>query len=86
MATSAFSWDHLLGKIFPAFYSVVSAFITQACFLYAANAGSCFHILFVSLCLFIGVMSPLILRDIKEKLLLLPVLFFVVFCCFCCCY
>jgi hypothetical protein len=31
----------------------------------------------VSLCLFIGELSPLILRDIKEKRLLLPVIFVV---------
>jgi hypothetical protein len=30
------------------------------------NAGSCLQIHFVSLCLFIGELSPLILRDIKE--------------------
>ena len=31
----------------------------------------------VSLCLFIGELSPFILRDIKEKSLLLPVIFVV---------
>jgi hypothetical protein len=32
------SWDHLLGKNFPAFYSeVVSVFITEVHFLYAAK-------------------------------------------------
>jgi hypothetical protein len=30
------------------------------------NAGSCLHIQSVSLCLFIGELSPLMLRDIKE--------------------
>ena len=41
------------------------------------NAGSCVYIQSVSLCLFIGELSPLILRDIKEKSLLLPVIFVV---------
>jgi hypothetical protein len=31
------------------------------------NTGSCLHNQSVSLCLFIGELSPLILRDIKEK-------------------
>jgi hypothetical protein len=38
------------------------------------NVGSCLSNQFVSLCLFIGDLSPLILRDIKEKSLLLPVI------------
>ena len=41
------------------------------------NAGSCLHIQSVSLRLFIGELNPLILRDIKEKWLLLPVIFVV---------
>ena len=41
------------------------------------NVGSCLSNQFVSLCLFIGDLSPLILRDIKEKPLLLPVIFVV---------
>jgi hypothetical protein len=35
------------------------------------HAGSCLHIQSVSLCLFIGVLSPLMLRDIKDICLLL---------------
>jgi hypothetical protein len=31
------------------------------------NVGSCLHIQSDSLCLFIGELSPFILRDIKEK-------------------
>jgi hypothetical protein len=41
------------------------------------NAVSCLGIQYVSVCLFIGELSPLMLRDIKEKLLLLPVIFVV---------
>ena len=39
------------------------------------NVGSWLCSQSVSLCVFIGVLSPLILRDIKEKSLLLPVIF-----------
>jgi hypothetical protein len=50
---------------FPSFYSeVVSVFVTEVCF---QNAGSCLRIHSFSLCLFIGELSPLMLRDIKEK-------------------
>ena len=38
------------------------------------NVGSCLHNQSVILCLFIGESSPLILRDIKEKPLLFPVI------------
>ena len=41
------------------------------------NGGFCLCSQSVSLCLFIGEFSPLILSDIKEKLLLLPVIFVV---------
>jgi hypothetical protein len=41
------------------------------------NVGSCLCSQSDSLCLFIGDFSPLILRDIKEKLLLLPIIFIV---------
>ena len=41
------------------------------------NVGSFLCIPSVSLCLFIGELSPLILRDIKEKSLLLPFIFVV---------
>jgi hypothetical protein len=39
------------------------------------NAGSYICIQSVSLCLFIGELSPLMLRDVKEKSLLLLVIF-----------
>jgi hypothetical protein len=39
------------------------------------NVGSCLPNQSVSLCLFIGELSPLILRYIKEKSLLLPDIF-----------
>ena len=39
------------------------------------NVGSCLCIQSVSLCLFIGKLSPLILRGIKDRGLLLPVVF-----------
>jgi hypothetical protein len=42
------------------------------------NAGSCLLTQSVSLRLFIGELSPLILRDIKERLLLVPVMFVLV--------
>ena len=41
------------------------------------NAGSCLCILSVSLYLFIRGLNPLIVTDIKEKILLLPVIFVV---------
>ena len=68
---------HLLVKCFPIFhFEVVSVFVTEVCFLYAAKCWVLFTYP-VSLCLFIGVLSPLILRDIKEKWLLLPAIFVV---------
>jgi hypothetical protein len=52
----------------PTFYSeVVSVFVTEVHFLYAANVCSCLCIQSVSLCLFIGELGSLILRDVKEK-------------------
>jgi hypothetical protein len=39
------------------------------------NVGSCLHIQSVSLCLFIGDFSPLMLRDIKDRRLFIPALF-----------
>jgi hypothetical protein len=38
------------------------------------NAGSCLHIQCGSLCVFIGKLSPLMLRDIKDQFLLPPVI------------
>ena len=39
------------------------------------NAGSCLGIQSVSLCLFIGELGTLILRDIKDRRLLVPEMF-----------
>ena len=39
------------------------------------NVGFCLCIQSVNLCLFIGELSPLIFRDIKENCFLLPVTF-----------
>ena len=39
------------------------------------NVGSCFHIQSLSLFLFIGELSPLILSDINDQWLLTPVIF-----------
>ena len=41
------------------------------------NVGSCLCNQALSLCLFIEELSPLILSDFKEKLLLLPLIFVV---------
>jgi hypothetical protein len=57
-----------LENCFSVFYcEVVSAFVIEVSFLYAAKFGSSLHIQSVSLCLFIGKLGPLILRDIEEK-------------------
>ena len=50
----------------------MSDFVLGVCFWYAEY---CLHIHFFILCLFTGELSPLILRDTKEKFLLLPVIF-----------
>jgi hypothetical protein len=50
----------------------MSDFVLGVCFWCAEY---CLHIHFVILCLFTGELSPLILRDTKEKFLLLPVIF-----------
>ena len=41
------------------------------------NVGSCFRIQSLSLCLFIGELSPLILSDINDQWLLTPVILFI---------
>jgi hypothetical protein len=41
------------------------------------NHGSCFCINSVDLCVFVGKLSPLILRDIDDQLLLMPVIVFI---------
>jgi hypothetical protein len=55
----------------------VSVFVPEVGFLYAAKCWVLLHSQSISLFLFIGELSPLILRDIKEKSLLLPVIFVV---------
>ena len=66
MATPAcflgpFAWKNC----FPAFYSKVeSVFVTEVSCM-QQNVGSCLSTQSVSVCLFIGDLSPLILRDIK---------------------
>ena len=63
---------------FPDLYpEVMSVFIPEVYFFYEIKCWSCLHIQSISLYLFIGELSPLILRDIKEKSLLLPVIFVV---------
>ena len=53
---------------FPAFYSEeVSVFVLRLVSCKQQNVGSCLYSQSISLCLFIGELSPLILRDIKEK-------------------
>jgi hypothetical protein len=78
MATPLFLGTICLENCFAAFYSeVVSVFVTEVSFLYAENTGSSLHWIVCCLCLFIGELSPLMLRDIKEKSLFLPVIFVV---------
>ena len=63
---------------FPTFYSeVVSAFVTEVRFLYAAKCWVLGSVYISSLLfyVFLGEFSPLMLRDIKEKGFLLPVIF-----------
>ena len=47
------------------------------------NVGSCFRIQSLSLCLFIGELSPLILSDINDQWLLTPVIIFLFLFFFC---
>jgi hypothetical protein len=49
------------------------------------NDGSCFHIHSASPCRFIVQLSPLILRDINDQWLLIPVILMVVVVCVCVC-
>jgi hypothetical protein len=63
---------------FPAFCcKIVSFFVPEVGFLYAAKCWILLCSQYFNLYLFIGELSPLILRDIKKKLLLLPVIFVV---------
>jgi hypothetical protein len=60
-----------LENCFPSLYSeVVSVFSLMWIFCMQQTVESCFCNLSVNLCLFIGELSPLILRDDKEKVLL----------------
>ena len=64
------SWDHLLGKLFSSLFGWGSVCLCHwDMFLYAAK----WWILYVSLCLSIKKWSLLMLRDIKDRWLLLPV-------------
>jgi hypothetical protein len=74
--SSLFLGTIFLENYFPGFYSeVVSDFVIEWVSCMHLNVGFCLHIKSVSLCLFIGELSPLILTDIKERRLLLPVIF-----------
>ena len=65
-----------LENCFPVLYfELVSVFVTEMDFLYAVKFWALLHNHSVSLCLFIGELNPLILRDIEEQSLLLPVTF-----------
>jgi hypothetical protein len=65
MVTLALAFDYLLGKFFLASYSdVVAVYVTKFCFLYAAK---CWILFTYYLCLFIQELSPLILRNVKDR-------------------
>ena len=68
------SWVHFLGKLFTVFnLKSYLSLLLRCVSCMQQNDGSCFHIHSVSLCLFIGELSSLILRTINDKqLLLLP--------------
>ena len=62
--------------LFPFFYSeIVTVFVIELFSCMLQNAGSCLTIQSVSICLFIGEFSPSILRDIKQRILLVPDMF-----------
>ena len=65
-----FDWK----TFFQPFTQVMSVFEIKVYFLYNQKAGSCFHIHSLSLCLFIGKLSPLIVRDINDQWLI-PAIF-----------
>ena len=65
--SSLFLGTICLEDLFPSFYSeIVSAFVVEVCFLYAAKCWILFEYQSVNLRLFIGELSPLILRDNKD--------------------
>jgi hypothetical protein len=66
-----------LENCFPAFYSAIVSVSLRWVSCSQQNVGFCLCIQSVSLYLFIEKLTPLILRDIKEKRLLPPVIFVV---------
>ena len=67
-----FDWKNL----FPTLYSeVISLWKADVCFCTKQKDESCFHIYSVRLCLYIGKLSPLLLRDINYQWLLISVIF-----------
>jgi hypothetical protein len=65
--SSLFLGTIFLENYFPGFYSeVVSDFVIEWVSCMHLNVGFCLHIKSVSLCLFIGELSPLTLRDVKQ--------------------
>jgi hypothetical protein len=66
-----FAWKLFFAALYSEVVSVFDRYISCL----QQNAGSCLCIQSVSLCLFIGQLIPLMLRAIKEKWLLLPVIF-----------
>ena len=78
MATPAcflgpFAWK----LFFPTFYFEGISVFDSVFSCMQQNAGSWLHIQSVGLCPFIGELSPLMLRDIRDQWLLLPVIFVV---------
>jgi hypothetical protein len=70
------SMCHLLGRTFSILWPWDSAsFLLKSVYCMKKNAGSFLCIHSVSICLFIGELSPLILRNIKERWLLAPDMF-----------
>ena len=73
------SWNHLLGKLFSNLFLWGSVCLLSLKWVSCMqqNAKSSLPIQSFSLCLLLGKLSSLLLRDIKEKWLLLPVIFVV---------
>ena len=72
-----FSWK----TFFPARYAeVMFIIVAEVCFCMQQNDESCLCIQSVSLCLFIGELSPLMLRDINDQWLLVPNILLLVLC------
>ena len=76
-----FDWKILFQ---PFTVSYMSIFSVEICSLFATSyKGSCFSIQSVTLCLFIDELSTLILKDINDQWLLIPVILLVVVVCVC---